>query len=67
MRHLTVTARVVLGILLVFLVSCGSGHDADEKYYLISNQYQDSVLAGGRGGVVPGRRATQGAFRIRRS
>jgi hypothetical protein len=31
MRHLTVIARVVLGIVLVFLMSCGTGHDADEK------------------------------------
>jgi ribose transport system substrate-binding protein len=36
MRHLTAPSRVVFGILLVFLVSCGTAHDADEKYYLIS-------------------------------
>ncbi len=36
MRHLTVPSRVVFGILLVFLVSCGTGHDTDEKYFLIS-------------------------------
>jgi ribose transport system substrate-binding protein len=36
MRHLTVPSRVVFGILLVFLVSCGTGHDTDEKYFLIA-------------------------------
>lgn len=36
MSHRRVIARVVFGLLLVFLVSCGTGHDADEKYYLIS-------------------------------
>lgn len=50
MRHLTVTAKVVLGVLLVFLVSCGTGHDADEKYYLISaNNKIPYWQAGGAG------------------
>ncbi len=50
MRHLTVTAKVVLGILLVFLISCGTGHDADEKYYLISaNNKIPYWQAGGAG------------------
>jgi ribose transport system substrate-binding protein len=36
MRHLTVPSRVVFGVLLVFLVSCGTGHDSEEKYFLIA-------------------------------
>jgi ribose transport system substrate-binding protein len=36
MSHFKVTAKVVFCILLVFLVSCGTGHDADEKYFLIA-------------------------------
>ena len=36
MRHLTVPSRIIFGMLLLVLVSCGSAHDADEKYYLIS-------------------------------
>ena len=36
MRHLTVPSRVVFGILLVFLASCGTGHDSEEKYFLIA-------------------------------
>ena len=51
MRHLTVTARVVLGILLVFLVSCGTGHDADEKYYLISTNIKIPYWQAGGAGL----------------
>ena len=36
MSHFKVTANVVLCVLVVFLVSCGSAHDQDEKYYLVS-------------------------------
>jgi ribose transport system substrate-binding protein len=36
MSHFKVTAKVVLCVLVVFLVSCGSAHDQDEKYYLVS-------------------------------
>ncbi len=50
MRHVTITAKVALGILLVFLISCGTGHDADEKYYLISaNNKIPYWQAGGAG------------------
>ena len=44
-------ARVVLGILLVFLVSCGTGHDADEKYYLISNNIKIPYWQAGGAGL----------------
>jgi ribose transport system substrate-binding protein len=36
MSHFKVTAKVVVCVLVVFLVSCGSAHDQDEKYYLVS-------------------------------
>jgi len=51
MRHLTVPSRVVLGILLVFLVSCGSAHDADEKYYLISANVKIPYWQAGSAGL----------------
>jgi ribose transport system substrate-binding protein len=51
MRHLTVTARVVFGVLLVFLVSCGTGHDADEKYYLISTNIKIPYWQAGGAGL----------------
>ncbi len=51
MRHLTVATRVVLGILLVFLVSCGTGHDADEKYYLISTNVKIPYWQAGSAGL----------------
>ena len=35
MSHFKVPAKIVFSILLVFLISCGTGHDADEKYFLI--------------------------------
>ena len=64
MRHLTVTSKVALGILLVFLISCGTGHDADEKYYLISTNVKIPYWQAGSGRFVSGRHAAQGAFRI---
>ena len=51
MRHLTVPSRVALGILLVFLVSCGTGHDADEKYYLISTNVKIPYWQAGSAGL----------------
>lgn len=51
MRHLTVTAKVALGILLVFLISCGTGHDADEKYYLISTNVKIPYWQAGGAGL----------------
>ncbi|MGC2185860.1 MAG: substrate-binding domain-containing protein [Terriglobales bacterium] len=51
MRHLTVTAKVVLGILLVVLISCGTGHDADEKYYLISTNIKIPYWQAGGAGL----------------
>lgn len=51
MRHLTVTARVVFGFLLVFLISCGTGHDTDEKYYLISTNIRIPYWQAGGAGL----------------
>ena len=51
MRHLTVTSKVALGILLVFLISCGTGHDADEKYYLISANVKIPYWQAGSAGL----------------
>lgn len=51
MRHLTVPSRVVFGMLLVFLVSCGSAHDADEKYYLISTNIKIPYWQAGGAGL----------------
>ena len=33
MRHFKVIAKSSCCVLLVFLVSCGTAHDQDEKYY----------------------------------
>lgn len=51
MRHLTVPSRVVFGILLVFLVSCGTGHDSDEKYFLISTNVKIPYWQAGAAGL----------------
>ena len=51
MRHLTVPSRVVFGILLVFLVSCGTGHDTDEKYFLISTNVKIPYWQAGSAGL----------------
>jgi len=51
MRHLTISAKVVMGILLVFLISCGTGHDADEKYYLISTNIKIPYWQAGGAGL----------------
>src|SRR2546426_2999989 len=36
MSHFKVIAKFAFCVLLVFLASCGGGHDQDEKYFLIS-------------------------------
>lgn len=51
MRHLTVPSRVVFGVLLVFLVSCGTGHDTDEKYFLISTNVKIPYWQAGSAGL----------------
>ena len=51
MRHLTVPSRVVFGILLVLLVSCGTGHDSDEKYFLISTNVKIPYWQAGSAGL----------------
>ena len=40
-----------MGILLVFLISCGTGHDADEKYYLISTNIKIPYWQAGGAGL----------------
>ena len=67
MRHLTVPSRVILGMLLVFLVSCGTAHDADEKYYLISANIKIPYWQAGSSRFISGSHATQGAFGVRGS
>jgi ribose transport system substrate-binding protein len=51
MRHLTVPSRVAFGFLLLFLVSCGTAHDADEKYYLISANVKIPYWQAGSAGL----------------
>jgi ribose transport system substrate-binding protein len=51
MRHRKVTARIIFGMLLVFLISCGTGHDADEKYYLISTNIKIPYWQAGAAGL----------------
>jgi ribose transport system substrate-binding protein len=42
MSHFKVAATLVLSLLLVFLLSCGTGHDPEEKYFLISTNIKIS-------------------------
>jgi ribose transport system substrate-binding protein len=51
MRHLTVPSRITFGVLLLFLISCGSAHDADEKYYLISTNVKIPYWQAGSAGL----------------
>jgi ribose transport system substrate-binding protein len=51
MRHLTVPSRIIFGMLLLVLVSCGSAHDADEKYYLISANVKIPYWQAGSAGL----------------
>jgi ribose transport system substrate-binding protein len=51
MRHLTVPSRIIFGFLLLFLVSCGTAHDADEKYYLISANVKIPYWQAGSAGL----------------
>jgi ribose transport system substrate-binding protein len=50
MSHRKVTATLVLSFLLFFVLSCGTGHDPDEKYFLISTNIKIPYWqAGGAG------------------
>src|SRR5260221_6000423 len=51
MRHLTVPSRIIFGMLLLVLVSCGTSHDADEKYYLISANVKIPYWQAGSAGL----------------
>lgn len=51
MRHLTVPSRIIFGMLLLVLVSCGSAHDANEKYYLISANVKIPYWQAGSAGL----------------
>jgi ribose transport system substrate-binding protein len=51
MRHLTVPSRIIFGMLLLVLTSCGSAHDADEKYYLISANVKIPYWQAGSAGL----------------
>jgi ribose transport system substrate-binding protein len=51
MSHFKVPAKIVFSILLVFLVSCGTGHDADEKYFLISTNVKIPYWQAGAAGL----------------
>jgi ribose transport system substrate-binding protein len=51
MRHLTVPSRIIFGMLLLVLVSCGTAHDADEKYYLISANVKIPYWQAGSAGL----------------
>jgi ribose transport system substrate-binding protein len=51
MRHITVPSRIIFGMLLLVLVSCGSAHDADEKYYLISANVKIPYWQAGSAGL----------------
>src|SRR4051812_37997349 len=51
MRHLTIPTKLIFVPLLVVLVSCGSAHDANEKYYLISTNVKIPYWQAGGAGL----------------
>jgi ribose transport system substrate-binding protein len=51
MRHLTIPSRLIFVSLLFVLVSCGSAHDANEKYYLISTNIKIPYWQAGGAGL----------------
>src|SRR6202030_2565291 len=51
MSHFKVMAKLVLCAVVVFLVSCGSGHDQDEKYVLISTNVKIPYWQAGAAGL----------------
>src|SRR5438094_4965324 len=51
MSHFNGISKLAFGALLVFLVSCGTGHDADEKYFLISTNVKIPYWQAGSAGL----------------
>jgi len=51
MSHFKVIAKFAFCVLLVFLASCGGGHDQDEKYFLISTNVKIPYWQAGSAGL----------------
>ncbi len=51
MSHFNVIAKLACCGLMVFLASCGSAHDQDEKYYLISTNVKIPYWQAGSAGL----------------
>jgi ribose transport system substrate-binding protein len=51
MSHLKVIARLIFCALLVVLTSCGSAHDQDEKYFLVSTNVKIPYWQTGSAGL----------------
>src|SRR6266852_2533418 len=51
MSHFKLIPKFAFGVLLFFLVSCGTGHDADEKYFLISTNVKIPYWHAGSAGL----------------
>jgi ribose transport system substrate-binding protein len=51
MSHFKVITRLAFCALLVFLTSCGSAHDQDEKYYLVSTNVKIPYWQAGSAGL----------------
>jgi ribose transport system substrate-binding protein len=51
MSHFKVISRLLFCVLLVFTASCGSGHDQDEKYFLISANVKIPYWQAGSAGL----------------
>src|SRR3984893_6542945 len=50
MSHFNGIPKLAFSVLLVFLVSCGTGHDSDEKYFLISTNVKIPYWQAGAAG-----------------
>src|SRR3984893_3678478 len=51
MSHFNGIPKLAFSVLLVFLVSCGTGHDADEKYFMISTNVKIPYWQAGAAGL----------------
>jgi ribose transport system substrate-binding protein len=51
MSHFKIVANLALCTLLVFLTSCGSAHDQDEKYFLVSTNVKIPYWQAGSAGL----------------
>ena len=51
MGHFKIVANLALCTLLVFLTSCGSAHDQDEKYFLVSTNVKIPYWQAGSAGL----------------